>query len=233
MERPELLTKTDISPILRAHIQTLSNYRTGLVSRTDLALFFGVPALIATILEVFHFGFRIDAVNGFLNAFAILTGLMLNLLVLVFTISTTMTEKADFQMRKRVLREVFVNVCFCILIAVLVTITALTALVYAISAVCADRLRSYISANVLDSELCVEPTDGRQTDVSFDHDRVRFGQRQEVCVTLLQDRKRKILNVRDFADEGGSVALANAFRGIAQIPIRSTSERGTSLISVF
>ncbi len=62
----------------------------------DIALFFGLPAVVGLTLDLLHFGFRIDAVNGFLNAFAILTGLMLNLLVLVFTISTTMTEKPDF-----------------------------------------------------------------------------------------------------------------------------------------
>lgn len=130
MPIPDLLTKADIRPIIAAHLKTMSDFRTGSLSFGDLAFFFGAPTAFGVILDVIRFGFRIDAVNGFLNAFAILTGLMLNLLVLVFTISTTMTEKVDFQMRRRVLREVFTNVCFCILVAVCVAVTALVSLSY-------------------------------------------------------------------------------------------------------
>jgi hypothetical protein len=130
MQWPALLEKADVRPIVREHFATLSNFRTGALSLADVLFFFGLPFAAGVVLDLFHFGFRVDAVNGFLNAFAILTGLMLNLLVLVFTISATMAEKADFQMRRRILREVFSNVCFCILVAVGVSLTALISLSY-------------------------------------------------------------------------------------------------------
>lgn len=130
MPLPSLLNKSDVRPILKAHLDTLSDFRTETTSRWDIIFFFGIPAIVGLALDLFHIGFRVDAVNGFLNAFAILAGLMLNLLVLVFTISATMTEKLDFKMRRRVLQEVFTNVCFCILVAIAVTGTALVALCY-------------------------------------------------------------------------------------------------------
>jgi uncharacterized membrane protein len=130
MRVPEFAEKANILPIIRAHIDTLASYRDGRRSFKDIGFFFGGPILIGAILDGFHFGFRLDAVTGFLGAFAILTGLMLNLLVLVFTISTTTTERVDAQVRRRVLREVFTNVCFCILIAICVTGVALVAISY-------------------------------------------------------------------------------------------------------
>ena len=130
MRVPKFAEKADVLPILRAHLETMSSFRDDKLSIPDLCFFFGLPALIGIALPCLHFGFRLDAVTGFLNAFAILTGLMLNLLVLVFTISTSAGERPDVQLRKRVLRQVFANVCFCILIAILLTGTALVALSY-------------------------------------------------------------------------------------------------------
>jgi uncharacterized membrane protein len=130
MRVPDFVDKADVTPIIRAHLETMSSYRTGKASLPDYLFFFGLPVALGVGLVISKFGFRLDAVNGFLNAFAILTGLMLNLLVLVFTISTTTGERPDTQLRKRILKQVFANVCFCILIAIGVAATALIALSY-------------------------------------------------------------------------------------------------------
>jgi hypothetical protein len=130
MRVPKFADKANVIPIIRAHVETMSSYREEGKSPKDLAFFFGIPTVLGLVLDYFHFGFRLDSVNGFLNAFAILTGLLLNLLVLVFTISMSTADRADFQLRKRVLKEVFSNVCFCILVAIIVTGTALVSLAY-------------------------------------------------------------------------------------------------------
>lgn len=132
MQLRDLYDKADVLPILRAHMSTMSSYRTGKPLVTDYLFFFGMPILFGATLVGFGFGFRVDAITGFLNAFAILTGLLLNLLVLVFTISVSSasSERADVQLRRRVLKEIFVNVCYCIIVAVLATATSLTALSY-------------------------------------------------------------------------------------------------------
>jgi hypothetical protein len=132
MRLRDLYDKADIFPIIKAHFATMSSARTGRPMLEDYLFFFGIPIVIGAVLDAFGFGFRVDAVTGFLNAFAILTGLLLNLLVLVFTISVTTSgsERVDLQLRRRVLKEIFTNVCYCIVVAVVATGTALTALSY-------------------------------------------------------------------------------------------------------
>jgi uncharacterized membrane protein len=134
MQLPEFAKKADVLPIVRAHMDTMRDFREDKVSTKDLLFFFGLPCLIGGILVAIHFGFRTDAVNGFLNTFAILTGLMLNLLVLVFSLSATSAERNDSHIRKEILKQVFTNVCYCITIAITVTGTALISLGYMRSA---------------------------------------------------------------------------------------------------
>ncbi len=132
MQLRDLYDKANVLPIIKAHMATMSSARTGSPMLADYLFFFGIPAVLGGCVVATGFGFRVDAVTGFLNAFAILTGLLLNLLVLVFTISvsTPNPERADIQIRRRVLKEIFANVCFCIIVAILATGTALCALSY-------------------------------------------------------------------------------------------------------
>lgn len=132
MRLRDLYDKADVLPIVKAHFATMSSARTGGPMIADYLFFVGIPVVLGGALVALGFGFRVDAVTGFLNAFAILTGLLLNLLVLVFTISvaTSGSERADVQLRRRVLKEIFTNVCYCIIVAVVATGTALTPLSY-------------------------------------------------------------------------------------------------------
>jgi hypothetical protein len=127
-----ILNKIDFRPILRAHFATLSDNRFGRASSIgDIVVFFGFPVAAAVALVAFGFHFRIDAVNGFLNVFSILTGLLLNLLVLVITLATSKgAQPSNPQSRVRLIREIFANVCFSVLVAVFVVCTALVALSY-------------------------------------------------------------------------------------------------------
>lgn len=80
---------------------------------------------------MFGYGYRTDAVNGFLTAFTIFTGLLLNVLVLVFTLASASSPiNVDLRMRKELLRQRFVNVCFAIVVAVVLVCTAIVALGY-------------------------------------------------------------------------------------------------------
>lgn len=127
-----LLNKVDIRPILSAHLATLRDNRViGKRSGQDILLFFGLPALLGVGLTWYGFRFRVDAVNGFLNVFAILTGLLLNLLVLVFTLSTT-AGPPDVEKNKRraLLKEIFANLCFAVLVSIVVVCIAVVALSY-------------------------------------------------------------------------------------------------------
>lgn len=126
------MSKIDVTPILISHIRTLRDNRFGnRLSKFDMVTFFVLPGVAAVALDAIGFGFRTDAVNGFLNAFAILTGLLLNLLVLVFTLASAAAPlNMDVRKRKILLTEIFSNVCFCLLAAIAVVCTAVTALSY-------------------------------------------------------------------------------------------------------
>lgn len=126
------MSKINIAPVILAHLRTLRDYRFGnRVSYSDLFVFFIIPIIAAALLISIGFGYRVDAVSAFLNAFSVLTGLLLNLLVLVFTLASAAAPmNMDIQKRKVLLTEIFANVCFCVLIAISVVCTALVSLSY-------------------------------------------------------------------------------------------------------
>jgi ACR3 family arsenite efflux pump ArsB len=127
-----VLNKIDVTPILRAHFATLRDNRFGQAkSFGDVLVFLGVPLIVAILVQLIGFHFRIDAVNGFLNVFAILTGLLLNLLVLVITLaSNKAAQQVNPQKRALLIKEIFANLCFSVLVAIVVVCTALVALSY-------------------------------------------------------------------------------------------------------
>ena len=125
------MNKINVLPIISTHLDTLSNYGEKKRSRGDLTLFYFLPILGGAVLAFLKFGFRIDAVNGFLNAFAILTGLLLNVLVLVLSLTNpSPTLNVDFRLRRELLRQVFANICVAILVSIAVVCTAIVALSY-------------------------------------------------------------------------------------------------------
>lgn len=128
-----MFNKIDVTPILRAHFTTLRDNRLGQkLSAGDIFVFLCIPLIVATVVQFIGFHFRVDAVNGFLNVFAILTGLLLNLLVLVITLAAQKPSNQFVNQQKRALliREIFANLCFSVLVAVIVVCTALVALSY-------------------------------------------------------------------------------------------------------
>jgi len=126
-----LFDKIDIRPILRGHFATLrDNAFASRVSREDIVLFIALPFCVAISLTFAGFRFRLDAVNGFLNLFSILTGLLLNVLVLVLSLIGKNTENVDSKRRIQIIREVFANICYSVLVAIAVVCVALVALSY-------------------------------------------------------------------------------------------------------
>ena len=125
------MSKVNVLPIIHGHLGTLYDQRTQRYDPSDFLLLFVIPLLIGIGVVALRFGFRVDAVNGFLNAFAILMGLLLNLLVLVFTLaSTTTVTRSKPALRRLLMREVFFNIGFCILLALAVVIQSVVALSY-------------------------------------------------------------------------------------------------------
>lgn len=125
------MNKINVLPLAKQHVDTLRDYGAPSRSPVDFILFFVVPVSVGAAITWLGFGFRTDAVNGFLSTFAILVGLLLNLLVLVLTVAIAQAPvSADAKMRRTLLQEIFVNICFAVLVSLVVVATALIALAY-------------------------------------------------------------------------------------------------------
>jgi len=124
------MNKLNVSRIVSEHFATLTDARTGLLSWGDVFEFFGLPALIAGAAIWFGVRFNYNVLSAILTAFSIFAGLLLNLLMLVFSFA----EKAQnggilADTRRKLLRELHSNVSFSILVSVIVVIVAVVAVV--------------------------------------------------------------------------------------------------------
>lgn len=143
-----MLSKIDVRKIISNHFNTLYIYSKSRISYGDYFLFFGMPLLISGI-AIYYFNLNTSELpsDTIVNSLSIFTGLLLNVLVLFYTIldklsatyanlsQTLKTTQADtaeaksiisrcekIEFRVEVLGEVFSNISFTIL-------TAMTALV--------------------------------------------------------------------------------------------------------
>jgi len=119
-----MFNKVNVLDIVKNHLGTLIDDSTGNPRPLDFVLFFIFPLSIATALT-FYFKVKIDGnLAGLLaTVLSIVTGLLFNLLVLIFDISGR--NKEVFKKKERVsnfLEQIYINISFSILIAILAVI---------------------------------------------------------------------------------------------------------------
>ncbi len=127
--------KVNVTDIVLGHIGTLHSADTGKVSVADWSLFFGIPVLLAAGLCYIQRFIDKDEANMLIQAYAILVGLLFNLLVLILTaISKEHGKNADVQqdivvtVKLRLLRETFANISYCVLLGILVALVVVATL---------------------------------------------------------------------------------------------------------
>jgi len=120
------MNKVNVLRIILGHLDTLRDYSTGKRSWTDVAFFFGLPLLVAFLGWFYGWGLYIDALNALIAAFAIFAGLLLNLLILIYTFSTgSVFPNALAKTKTRFVRELHDNIAFSVLVSILIVIAAL------------------------------------------------------------------------------------------------------------
>lgn len=124
--------KIDVTPIVRAHVSTMRDHSDNRYSLADFALFYGLPVVAAVIASRLGWKFNADVLNSLLTSFSIFAGLLLTLLLLIFTFSAR-DEQPTMVSRLRVslVKELHDNVAYSILIAIVlvgVTMIAITIL---------------------------------------------------------------------------------------------------------
>lgn len=120
------MNKINLLRIIVGHLDTLRNYSSGKRSWADVAFFFGLPLLVAFLGWFYGWGLYVDALNALIAAFAIFAGLLLNLLILIYTFSTGSTfPNALAKTKTRFVRELHDNIAFSVLVSILIVIAAL------------------------------------------------------------------------------------------------------------
>jgi hypothetical protein len=115
--------KLNIWKIIRDHFSTFRNYTTGDRSLMDFAVFLGVPLAVAGFLLWRGINFKPPVLSGMLSAFSIFAGLLLNLLLLICGFTTNERFSGNdpaTTTRRNFLREVYFNLAFSILVALVI-----------------------------------------------------------------------------------------------------------------
>jgi hypothetical protein len=101
----------------------------GKVSWPDLFVMFVVPVTIGVASTVACFVIPDEHVGTLVSVFSIFAGLLLNVLVLIYSVSDQLGQTADKGVRDRLLRESFANISYSIVVSLLV-VALLTALLF-------------------------------------------------------------------------------------------------------
>ena len=122
------MSKINVLPIIARHFDTLRDHATGKRSKADIFIFFVVPLIASGAALYFRIALTSDALNAVLASFSIFAGLLLNLLLLVYTRAGEEVRIDVFAANiKRFVRQLSDNIEFAVLVSVFVVICCLIA----------------------------------------------------------------------------------------------------------
>lgn len=119
-----MFEKINFFKIIQDHFSTLKEHDTGQYSIADIVIFFLVPAIAAVALSYFNIFLSSDLATVLLTVMSILTGLMFNLIVLMYEVITKSTkehgkEGKNDRLKLSFLREVYSNISFSIFVSII------------------------------------------------------------------------------------------------------------------
>lgn len=132
-----MISQINVFEIVKGHLYTLGPQdinQADKLSATSCVVFFasGIPFALGQFLVV-RKGYFIDAeiVGIVVSAASILAGLLLNLLVLIYSLAIQQESilKDSLKLFKRVTKHTFYNISFSILLSITLVISALTSLI--------------------------------------------------------------------------------------------------------
>jgi len=123
--------KIDVTRIIAAQIRTMRDNSTQKYSRSDLLLFYGLPLVCSGIAPYYGWKFSADVLNALLTAFSIFAGLLLNLLILIYTFSSQ-TEHPSVLAKTRtsMIKELHDNIAYSILVSIVIVVVTMTTVAY-------------------------------------------------------------------------------------------------------
>jgi hypothetical protein len=121
-----MVNKLSFEKIIKAHFATMRDNSTNKVSYSDVFLFFGLP-IFASGFFLSGYTLNKDILNSIITSASIFAGLLLNLLVLIYSLSEKFRQSntSNWGSKQKVLEQTFSNISFCILISVLLVIACM------------------------------------------------------------------------------------------------------------
>ena len=129
-----MFDKISIANIIKDHISTLRNNKTRKISYLDITLFFLLPFFISGFIVYLGISLNDALVNALITSLSIFSALLFNLLLLVYDVSEKklyLPETTDPVENKRriktreLLREIYINISFSILVSIISVSTLL------------------------------------------------------------------------------------------------------------
>jgi hypothetical protein len=118
-----IFNKIGVLSIVKDHYKTLENYNTQKVYYPDIFLFFIFPLIIAFFLTSLQVLLSDTIANALITSFSVFAALLFNLLLLVYDISgkppTNHMSEERVGNKKEILKQIYINVSFSILISVI------------------------------------------------------------------------------------------------------------------
>ncbi|QYK02793.1 hypothetical protein [Shewanella psychrotolerans] len=147
-----MTSKVNINQVIRRHFDTFKDKEMH-YKPVDLFLFFGIPGILSLTACFYSYEFTQAVISNLINIEALLSGLLLNLLVLVYSLKER-TPKVnvevegwkELQLKHQVVNEVFFNVAFS-------TLTGFIMLILTVLHNFADGISIkgvYLNGNVID-----------------------------------------------------------------------------------
>lgn len=144
-----MVNKISFLKIFSSHFNSMRNDATGRISWGDIFVFFGIP-LAVSFITLSQLNFNKDFLNSIITSGSIFAGLLLNLLVLIYTLVTKFnTEEVNWPQKKILLEQTFANISFCILVSILLVVCCMLAF-----RADEDMKTITLSKNIADSIVC-------------------------------------------------------------------------------
>jgi hypothetical protein len=117
-----LTPKIDIRDIISTHIDTLKDASSGRVSFRDIFTFFLLPIIVAIGCFSLNITIGAVAVGILVSALSILSGLLINVLVLLYTINAVGPTQTEIDEQIDLIKEVNANLLYEITISIFAVI---------------------------------------------------------------------------------------------------------------
>ena len=109
--------KINVSRIILEHLKTLIDNRTSKLSIIDLVTFFIAPSIVGVVSCLMKIMFNDGAVGAIVAALAVFAGLLINVLVLLYTVNPVGSGEQFIKEQKRLISQINANMLFDILVS--------------------------------------------------------------------------------------------------------------------